>query len=87
VKPEYEFVCDGCKKRYVVEQGMNDEHKYNCPKCGAAARRVWDVKPFSFEFWYGWDEGMGEYVDNKRQRENFRREKGLLTEHELREIL
>jgi len=74
-------------KRFEVEQHMTDEHRYTCPLCGEETRRVWHVKPFSFTFWYGWDAGMGMYIDNKKQREDERRKRGLLTEHELREIL
>ena len=82
----YEFVCDECGKHYETDQKMNDSHEYTC-ECGEKTRRIYTATPHKVDFRHGYDVGLGKYIDNKKQREDVRREKGLLTEHELREIL
>jgi putative FmdB family regulatory protein len=76
----YEYVCD---KHGVFEvwQGMNEPHRASCPRCHQEARRKFGVVPHKFDFRDGWDPGLGEYVDTKRDRERYVREKGL-TRHE-----
>lgn len=74
----YDFHCDYCAVTFEVYQPINDEHKASCPKCGQSARRIYTPTPHSFTFKAGWDAGLGEYVDTKKQRETFVREKGLI---------
>ena len=73
----YEFFCDECGGAYEVRQPMLEEHTYECPKCKKPARRIYSATPFFFDFWYGWDPGLGEYVDTRKDRESFARKKGL----------
>jgi len=54
-----------------------------CPLCGETMRRLYSVFGFKFDFRYGWDPGLGMYVDNKKQRETVLREKGLVREKDL----
>lgn len=72
----YDFVCD---KHGVFEvwQGMSEEHKAVCPRCQQEARRRFAPLTYSVDFRDGYDPGMGEYVNTKKDRERFLREKGL----------
>jgi putative FmdB family regulatory protein len=74
----YDFHCDGCKLTYEEYQPIDSEHKLVCPKCHKKARRIYSPLPHSFTFKAGWDAGLGKYVDTKKQRETFVREKGLI---------
>ena len=43
--PIYEYKaagkgCEYCQDRFEVKQGINEEPLKNCPKCGAAVRRL-----------------------------------------------
>lgn len=75
--PIYEYKCPKCNSKYEKLQGMNAEHKYICPDCNVYTDRKYSTFGFTFDFKYGWDPGLGQYVDNKKQRENTLREKGL----------
>ena len=69
-----------CKNHGIfdLEQRMADDHlEADCPHCGHPAKRKFTPLRFEFNFWYGYDPGMGEYVDSKKQREEFMRAKGL----------
>ena len=47
-----------------------DEYVGICDKCGRTGRRVWEPAAFVIDFTPGFDVGLGEYVDTKKQREN-----------------
>jgi len=73
----YEFKCDKCRKTFEQFQEINADHAAECPRCGQPARRLYQATPHSFTFRAGWDEGLGEYVDTKKDRERIMREKGV----------
>ena len=75
--PLYEYKCETCERNYEVFQKMDRKHYYKCPECGKRARRVYAPTPFKFDFKYGWDAGLGKYVDTKKERETIMREKNL----------
>jgi len=73
----YDFKCEECGKVHEVLQKADDEHKYLCPHCKVKTQRIYHTVPFSFSFWYGYDNGLGEYVDNQKQRDKYLKAKGL----------
>lgn len=75
--PLYEFQCPKCGSRYEEIFGPNDEKSYKCPTCNVKTNRLYSTFRTIVDFRSGWDPGLGEYVDTKRQREGFLREKGL----------
>lgn len=76
--PIYTYFCDECRKEYDVLQPISNKHSYKCEKCGTQTRRVFTAPAtFRMDFTPGWDVGLGQYVDTKRQRENIMAEKGL----------
>lgn len=74
--PLYNFKCDECGNYEEVFQKMLSEHKLICT-CGKYMRRLFNATPFSFEFWYGWDAGIGEYISTKKDRDNILAERGM----------
>ena len=74
----YEYKCPECGKSYEEFQGMNDKHSCLCLGCNVWTERVWTPHRFVMEFRGGWDAGLGEYVDTKKQRETFMRDKNLV---------
>ena len=80
--PFYEYRCttDGCTKkgRIVQEiQNMHDPHIAKCSKCGKMMQRRYSLGGFTIDFSPGFDPGLGEYCNSKRERENFISQKGL----------
>ena len=73
----YDFFCDECGQAYEAQQRMMEKHEYECPACKKPARRIYSATFHNVDFRYGWDVGMGQYVDTKKDRETFMREKGL----------
>lgn len=74
----YSFICDHCDYVFEVQQSiMDSNHKADCPDCMREARRVFLPIPFRFDFWFGQDDGLGAYVDTKKDRERIMREKDL----------
>lgn len=71
----YEYRCEKCGALHSVWQGMNEVHEYDC--CGAKAQRVWTAAPFSIDFKAGFDYGLGQHVETKKQRQRIMDEKGL----------
>jgi putative FmdB family regulatory protein len=68
----YDFACYDCEISVEnVEQGMNDEHKIECPECGKKIGQIYHAPEFhlngSVTDYY--DEGLGLYVPNKAFRE------------------
>ena len=76
--PVYEFNCDQCGRTeedfFFLTTG---DIEHNCTTCNIRANRVFSVFRHKMEFRDGWDGGLGEYVDTKKQRETFMRDKGL----------
>lgn len=72
--PLYEF--EHCEERFTEFQAMEDAHKARCPKCGKKARRLYGFGKVDVEFRPGWDDGLGVYVDTKKQREDVMRAQG-----------
>lgn len=73
----YEFKCTNCGYRFDEFQSHKQPHVSKCPRCSQMAKRVYTPVYFNFDFWYGWDEGLGEYCDTKSDRERYMREKKL----------
>ena len=76
----YEFHCDNeaCSVENVEEfMNFEDYHIISCPNCGKPMRRLFTSHAFVIDFKPGFDVGLGEYCDTKRQRENFVSEKNL----------
>lgn len=38
--PTYEYLCNTCEHRFDYFQSMNDAKLEQCPRCGAALRRL-----------------------------------------------
>lgn len=75
--PIYEYKCPKCKVIHEVFQPINGDHSLKCPDCKVDAERKFSPFGFKFDFKYGWDAGLGTYVDSKKQREETLRSKGL----------
>ena len=75
----YDFFCEehGPFEKIL---SMDEEHEALCPVCKTKARRLFNSLPFSVDFTAGYDPGLGEYVDTKRQREN------IISKSDLRRI-
>ena len=74
----YEFTCDECGKFFDVHQSIEIKgpHTAMCA-CGKEARRVFTPTGFRTDFHSGQDDGIGAYLDTKKDRERVMREKGL----------
>jgi len=57
---------------------MADLHVADCPSCKDSARRLYAVPKVTVDFKPGFDMGLGEYVDTKRQRDTRADELGLV---------
>lgn len=75
----YEYECE-CGKRY--EELQNEPHRHIGCTCGKRANRVYSTFRTIVDFRPGWDCGMGEYVDTKKQRDEFLKAKGLMKDGE-----
>jgi len=75
--PIYEFKCPECEKVVEVFQHSTTQKEEIC-ECGAVMKWKPSGFGFTFDFKSGWDMGLGEYVDTKKQRDDFVREKGLV---------
>jgi len=80
--PLVEFKCDKCGIKFEKLFPIGKKCKDKCPECGKSARRIYSPFRHSFTFWYGWDPGLGKYVDTKRQRDNTLAVKGLRKMHD-----
>jgi len=65
----YEYRCPECNQSTEEFRRVDDREPSNCEKCGVKMKRVYNPTPFTFDFKYGWDEGLGKYVDSKRERQ------------------
>ena len=83
----YQFRCDHCNREFEEEQPLLDQHLKAPCQCGEQARRVWTPVHFSVAFRDGWDVGLGEYVDTKRQRDQLVRDKNLTHQQERVQML
>lgn len=75
--PLYNFVCDVCSVEWDEFQGRDVKHVSNCPECGIAVGQRFTPPAFRIDFTSGWDPGLGQYVDTKRERENIIARDGL----------
>ena len=64
----YEFRCDPCGEMFQEDQSPHQEHRADCPRCGLGARRLWSSFSFVVDFRPGFDMGLGEYCDTKKDR-------------------
>jgi putative FmdB family regulatory protein len=55
--PIYEYVCDRCKRRTEVFQGMNDPPPKACPHCGGKLKKAISAPAFHLKGsgWYKTD--------------------------------
>lgn len=74
--PIVEYKCEE-HGNFDIFHHYDDEYGAICPECKKEGKRVWSPFSFTFDFKYGWDVGLGEYVDTKKQREELCRDKGL----------
>ena len=51
---KYDFKCNHCKKKFVVEAHMGEEIHPTCPKCGASKSAVRIFVPTDFYFHGGY---------------------------------
>ena len=72
----YDFLCEehGVFEEFLT---MKEKHEAICPVCKTKARRLFNSVPHTVDFTSGYDPGLGEYVDTKRQRENIISKSGL----------
>ena len=75
----YQFRCEQ-HGDFEEWQDINQDHSAVCPTCYKKARRVYTPTRYSVDFTPGFDWGLGEYIDTKRQREN------IVAESDLRRI-
>lgn len=68
--PLYSFLCDACGVEWDEFQGTHDKHVACCPECGKRVKQQFKPFIFKFDFKPGWDAGLGQYVDTKRERED-----------------
>lgn len=66
---EYQFRCNVCGQDFTVEQGLHDEHK--AEHCGKAAQRVFSSIGHSITWRDGFDVGLGQYFNSKRERDYY----------------
>ncbi len=55
--PIYEYVCDSCKKKTEVIQGMNAPRLKVCPHCGGKLKKAFSAPAIQFK-------GSGWYVSD-----------------------
>jgi putative FmdB family regulatory protein len=67
--PLYSFFCDVCGVEWDEFQKHDVRHVAVCPECGVVVKQRFKPFMFKFDFKPGWDPGLGEYVDTKKQRE------------------
>ena len=58
--PIYEYECGGCRYRFEMKQGFDDEPQAMCPQCQGRSRRVFHSAPVIFK-------GSGFYITDSRQ--------------------
>lgn len=63
----YEYYCEKCGKFVEEMQTLAEKHNPVC-ECGEVMKQKYSNFRFKFDFWYGWDEGLGKYIDNSHQR-------------------
>lgn len=68
--PLYSFVCEKCAVQWDEFQGRDVKHVASCPECGVVVKQKFMPPSFRIDFTAGWDPGLGQYVDTKREREN-----------------
>lgn len=68
--PLYSFACDMCGVEWDEFQSRDRKHVSNCPECGVPVKQRFTPPSFRIDFKPGWDPGLGQYVDTKRDREN-----------------
>ena len=75
----YGFICEnkGCRQKEFDVRCSPDDIKGLCPKCSVAGRRLYSAPTITVDFRPGWDAGIGEHVDTKKQRTHLMEEKGL----------
>jgi len=57
--PIYEYECESCKARTEVIQSFSDPPPTQCPRCGAALRKLFSAPSFQFKGsgWYATEYG------------------------------
>ena len=78
--PIYEFKCTNRKcqtKLFELFQNMSEDHKADCPDCGNKAKRKYSFAAGIVTFREGWHDGLGEYVNTKRQEDTLLEKHGL----------
>jgi putative FmdB family regulatory protein len=74
----YDFICESCNIIFEVQQGMKEDHEYDCEKCKAPARRVYSPITFSVDTCSDYyDDGLGCYIKNKDHRKEVMREQNV----------
>lgn len=73
----YEFQCETCENKWDEFQKIEDEHDSKCPSCGKKVHRLYSPLPHTIDFRSGYDPGLGEYVDTKKQRDRIMNENNL----------
>lgn len=67
--PLYSFACDVCGVQWDEFQSRGQRHVAVCPECGDKVKQRFTPPSFRIDFVPGFDAGLGEYIDTKRQRE------------------
>ena len=79
--PFYEYKCTNkrCQTdKFDLMQFSTEEHKADCPDCEKPARRMWHLNGRAVvKFREGWHDGLGEYVNTKREEDNLLQKHGL----------
>jgi len=72
-----DFICKECNIKVKDKPfKANEEFKCNCPECLKPMNRIYTPIAFNFTFKAGFDHGLGEYVDTKKDRARIMKEKG-----------
>jgi len=63
----YSFRCRKCNEVYQINQGMKEEHVYNCPECGYPCQRLFDVPEINNAKPGFYSEMLGRYVKDTHE--------------------
>lgn len=74
--PLFEYRCDRCG--IALDELQSEPKPPLCPKCEHEMRRRFSSFRTIVDFRPGWDQGLGTYVDTKRQRQAEMEKRGLV---------
>lgn len=69
--------CEKYSEEYIDVLDRDGEIESKCPLCDKMAQRVYSLQAVTVDFKPGFDVGLGEWIDTKRQREEICSREGI----------